>query len=357
MKTASTIILFLFLSNQIFAEVIDAKRSKLDDQTAQIRLHSIDPELNLPFTSETKRLLDVYTYSYLPGARRIVKRSNPYFSQYDHVLEKKGLPKVLKNIAIVESNMDPWTFSSRGAVGVWQLMRTTAKSHGLVIDKYVDERFDPMLASNVAFDYLKELYEEFGDWNLTLVAYNFGPSALRKAMRSCGSKEYDVLKNHLPKESVKYSSRLAAAAYLTQYYSEHLRLREPMKENVMMAGIPVYDYITFNEIAQKTGLSRQEIIEYNPAITYDYIPSNNKGYTINLPIEAMMIIISDKGWDARDIANFDYHQSQIEALLPFCSNFDINQTDQNEQEQLPGDSLSDILALRREQILRMLSLS
>ncbi len=358
LRTLILSILIIVLSTSVFAGVIDAKKNRLDDRTAQLRLDAIEPSVDLPFTRETKRLLDIYTYSYLPGARRIVERSNPYFDQYDHMLDQKGLPKVLKNIAIVESNMDPWSFSSRGAVGVWQLMRTTAKSHGLIIDRYVDERFDPLLASKVAFDYLDELHQEFEDWNLALVAYNFGPTALRKAMRHCNSEKYEIVKGELPRESTRYASRLAAAAYLNIYYQEHAKSKRNHKnDHVELAGIPVYEYITFDEIARITGLDRQDIVEYNPAVTYDYLPANSKGYTINLPSDKMMALISEKEWNARDILNFEYHKTALEKLMPYHSSFKENIPQNNDSDEDTSiEDLFPFLALRREQILQMLSL-
>ncbi len=359
LKNLSLIIIsILFCTHCSYAGIVDAKHNRLDDKTAQYRIENLEPQVVLPYTNETKRLLDIYTYSYLPGARKIVARSNNYFARYDYILSKKGLPVVLKNIAVVESNMDPWTFSSRGAVGVWQLMKSTAKAHGLIIDRYVDERFDPMRASEVAFDYLKQLYREFGDWNLALIAYNFGPSALRKTMRYCGSQEYNEIKEALPKEFKKYASRLAAAAYLSKYFSEHNNRPSGFDVDAKLASIPVYTYITFDEIATITGLKRQEIIEYNPAITYDYLPTNSKGYTINLPLKQLALLITTREWDMNHIAHLDYHREDLERLLPFYSspiNSKHDSTDKSEEENQKS-SISSYLALRREQILKMLSL-
>ena len=244
-------ILLITVSISVRADLVDGSRSRLDLSSAEIRISALSDEVYLPLTKETKRLLDVYTYSYLPGARRIVNRSKVYYPIYDYLLEQRGLPDVMKNIGIVESNLDPWTFSRRGAVGVWQLMKRTSRSHGLIIDGYVDERFDPVKSSVVAFDYLKELYAEFQDWNMTLVAYNFGPTALRKAIRYCGSSEYEIIKEALPRESVRYASRLAAASYLTEYHREHNILADWSQEDFHLASMAVYDYITFNEKYKK----------------------------------------------------------------------------------------------------------
>lgn len=353
--------ILIFLCQLVLAETFDAQKNRLDRESAQTRLAQIGDDVFLPFTSETERLLDVYTYSYIPGARRIVERTEVYFPQYDYKLNQLGLPKVLKNLAVVESNMDPWTFSSRGAAGPWQIMKYTARAHGLNMDRYVDERFDPVMASQVAFDYLKELHTEFENWDLTLVAYNYGPTALRKAMKYCDSRDLEVLREALPKESMRYASRLAAAAYLNDYYAEHgirpkLRL---YKSN--LASIDVYEYITFDEIASYTGLSRQEIVELNPAVIYDYLPTNELGYTLNLPLEEMTALVTSRGWSYSDIHDLEYHIDQLERKISFYHSpySEISKDDKEEDNKSDDEDESDqddkqsAQALRREQVLHV----
>ena len=359
MKTIYPIFIFLLISSALKADVIDAnKKHRLDSEFAKQRINLIEPEIVLPFTTETKRLIDVYTFSYLPGAKRIIQRTYPYYEQYDHILIKKGLPKSLKNIAIVESNMDPWTFSNRGAVGVWQLMKNTARAKGLIIDKYVDERFDPLMAGNVAFDYLSQLHQEFQDWNLTLIAYNYGPTALRKTIRYCGSDKYEEIKEALPKESQRYASRLAAATYLNRYHKEYLQTDKSDLGELNLTGIKVYEYITFNEIAAITGLSKQTIVKHNPAITFDYLPANDKGYTIHLPLTDMVKLAHFKNWDISRISNFEFHRGNVETMISFCTQFDESQrSNEFPFNPDPLESISELMALRREQILRMLSIS
>jgi len=348
------IIAMLSYVHSAHANVIDGSKYYPDQSLAKERVLSLSDQLTLPYTDETRRLIDVYTRTYLPGAKRIIKRSQNYYPLYDHLLKERGLPSVLKNIGIVESNLDPWTFSSRGAVGVWQLMKSTARAQGLTVDKYVDERFDPVKAGTVAFNYLAELHDEFQDWNLTLVAYNFGPSALRKAIKYCGSNEYEIIKEVLPKESVKYASRLAAASYLSEYYSEHRKLESLTTPEMKLASMPIHSYISFDEIAQVTSLSIEEITEYNPAINFDYIPTNDKGYVLNLPLDKMIQLSSLKGWSMTDVYNFDFHRDQIEELLAFHLKINDDHSQPYESDN-PDHSFEDLAldGLRREQILTL----
>jgi soluble lytic murein transglycosylase-like protein len=82
-------------------------------------------------------------------------------------------PDLLLALVWVESRFCPDARSTQGALGLGQLMPTTAAALGV----------DPEVAEeNVwgAARYLRERYEEFGAWPLALAAYNAGPGAVRR---------------------------------------------------------------------------------------------------------------------------------------------------------------------------------
>lgn len=87
-------------------------------------------------------------------------------------LSARGLPDDIKYIAIIESALRENVTSAAGAAGLWQLMPDTAKRYGLVINDYVDERFDIQKSTTAALDYIQALYKKFGNWTLVAAAYN-----------------------------------------------------------------------------------------------------------------------------------------------------------------------------------------
>ena len=71
----------------------------------------------------------------------------------------------------------------------------------------------------------------------------------------------------------------------------------------------------------------------------------------------MVALISDKGWSVEDIDHFAYHQSDLENLLPFYSKYaDKESKESNDKDDENDDSYYSLLGLRREQVMRMLSL-
>uniref|UniRef100_A0A7V5XG07 Lytic transglycosylase domain-containing protein n=1 Tax=Thermodesulfobacterium geofontis TaxID=1295609 RepID=A0A7V5XG07_9BACT len=82
-------------------------------------------------------------------------------------------PALLKAVAKVESSFNPKAVSPKGALGLMQLMPTTAELVG------VNDPFDPLESLKGGAMYLKKLLEEFGDLELALAAYNAGPEKVR----------------------------------------------------------------------------------------------------------------------------------------------------------------------------------
>ena len=89
-------------------------------------------------------------------------------------------------MAIVESALKPTARSRVGATGLWQFMYQTGILYNLNVSSYVDERSDPIRATEAACKYLSTLYKIYNDWDLVLAAYNSGPGNVNKAIRRSG---------------------------------------------------------------------------------------------------------------------------------------------------------------------------
>ena len=95
-------------------------------------------------------------------------------------LEKSNLPLELSLIPYIESNYDPFSISSSGAVGLWQFMPRTGRLYKLNKSWWSEDRHDPFKSTEAAVSYLSYLYERFNqDVFLTLAAYNAGPKRVK----------------------------------------------------------------------------------------------------------------------------------------------------------------------------------
>ncbi|MEO8306497.1 MAG: lytic transglycosylase domain-containing protein [Pseudomonadota bacterium] len=85
-------------------------------------------------------------------------------------------PALLRAVIVVESGFNPRAISRRGAVGLMQLMPSTARRYGAF------NAFDPEQNIHAGASYLAALITRFGSENLELVlaAYNAGEAAVEK---------------------------------------------------------------------------------------------------------------------------------------------------------------------------------
>ena len=143
-----------------------------------------------------------------------MRRAPGILPMIESKLAEAGLPDDLKYVAVIESDLRLTPRSPAGAVGLWQFMRATARQYGLRVDRYLDERKDPIRSTDAALRHLADLHEEFGDWFLALAAYNAGKKKIQNAVKDAPGKDYFDL--YLPYETRRYLPRLMAAKLVTE---------------------------------------------------------------------------------------------------------------------------------------------
>ena len=136
----------------------------------------------------------------------------------ENILEENNVPVDLYYLGFIESGFNFRAKSSAKAVGVWQFMKSTGKLYGLGVDNYVDERKDPIRATEAAARHLRDLYHEFKSWYLAMAAYNAGTGRIRSAVRRGRSNDFWELveKKVLPRETMEYVPKFMAARYIAE---------------------------------------------------------------------------------------------------------------------------------------------
>ncbi|MEG2666999.1 MAG: lytic transglycosylase domain-containing protein, partial [Bacteroidales bacterium] len=178
--------------------------------------------VKLPFNDKVRNYIDVYVNKRRKQVNVMLALSQYYFPIFEDALLTNGVPTELKYLAIIESALNPKAMSRMGASGLWQFMYQTGRMYDLKITTKVDERYDPVKASNAAARYLKDLYNSFGDWTLAIAAYNCGPGNVNKAIRKAkGKTDFWEIYPFLPKETRGYVPAFIGATYVMNYYKEH----------------------------------------------------------------------------------------------------------------------------------------
>jgi len=261
---------------------------ELSDQELESRILAVTNLLEPKFTSEVKGFLRVYLTSRPEWTEILLGRTAIYFPIFERKIEDKGLPNDLKFVSIIESALRTGARSRVGAQGLWQFMPGTAKENQLVIDKSIDEREDPYRATDAALEYLTELYDRYKDWALAIAAYNSGPGRVNQAIAISGTRNFWKLRNYLPKETRNYVPAFLAAAYMMKYYSEYyLTPAFPRLDFQITKSVRIYNELSFNKIAELTGISLEDIRFLNTSYRKDRVPENTIGYTLMLPARVM----------------------------------------------------------------------
>ncbi|RTZ02232.1 LysM peptidoglycan-binding domain-containing protein [Flavobacterium sp. RSP49] len=254
-----------------------------------------------PFNIEYNQGLENIIKSFLKYRKksfeRLMATSEYYFPMFEEALAKQNVPLEIKYLAVVESALNPKAVSKMGATGLWQFMYQTGKQYGLKIDSYVDERSDPLKASEAAAQYMTNMYKIFGDWDLVLASYNSGPGNVSKAIRrSGGQQNYWNIRKNLPRETQGYVPAFLATMYLYEYHKEHgiVPQRATIK-HFTTDTILIKKQITFKQISDLLDVPVVQLQVLNPSYKLDIIPFyHDQNHYLRLPQEKIAVFASNE---------------------------------------------------------------
>ena len=202
-------------------------------------------------------------------------------------LRSRKMPEELIYLAMIESGFSPTATSSVNAAGVWQFMGSTALHYGLAVDYWVDERRDPIRATDAALDYLQELHADFGSWYLAAAAYNAGPGRVARAIRrhGAGNLEDDALyweiSDHLPVETREYVPKLLAATLLARQADQFgFEVEKSLPYLFDQVLVPGGTHLL--DVAVALDVPHSLIRELNPHLVRGMTPPN-RAYMVRVP--------------------------------------------------------------------------
>jgi membrane-bound lytic murein transglycosylase D len=229
-------------------------------------------------------------------ARSYMERSVSRGTRYDAMLRRKfrdaGLPEDMTYLALIESSYLPSAYSRAAAVGMWQFMAPTARGIGMRVDWWVDERRDPVRATEGAIDFLTDLHDAYGSWYLAAAAYNGGPGRVSRGLRRFsdelegteGEDQFFALaeQRYLPRETKAYVPKLIAAAIVA---------KEPARYGLRIDTLPRYEYDSVDVIggaslaavATASGASLDAIKELNPHLLRGVTPPG-ESFEVRVPV-------------------------------------------------------------------------
>lgn len=278
------------------------------DSVYACRLASLPRIIPMPYNNVVRDCIDLYTERRRNLVRYMLGMADYYFPIIEEVLDKHGLPIELKYLAVVESALNPVALSRVGACGLWQFMLPTGKQYGLTINSLVDDRRDPVKATEAACAYFKDMYAIYKDWSLVMASYNCGPGNVNKAIKRSGGKTnfWDIFP-YLPKETRSYVPLFIAANYVMNYYCDHNLC--PLETNLPLATdtIHVNKMLHLQQVSEVLQVDLEQLRALNPQYKRDIVPGNTGDAVLRLPASDTYAFV-----DKED----SIYQYRVEEFLP-----------------------------------------
>ena len=231
------------------------------------------------------RELIAFTYSHSLSVL-MLKRAPKYLPQIEPILERCGIPDDFKYLMVIESNLDPRSYSSAGAAGLWQFTQATGKQYGLEINSNVDERYNIEKATVAACRYLRDAYDKYGDWLTVAASYNAGQNRITKEKaRQRQNKATDLW---LPAETSRYIFRILAAKMMftaPEQFGFDVRPEQkyrpiPCSDTIVVTR-PISDLAAF---ALRHGITYLELRTANPWLLEQQLKNQSRReYRIAIP--------------------------------------------------------------------------
>ena len=242
----------------------------------------------LVYNVHVKRFIELYAVQRRKLTSRMLGLAHVYFPLFEETLDKYNMPLELKYLAMIESALNPLAGSRVGAKGLWQFMYATGKLYGLNSNTLVEDRYDPIKATDAACRCMLDLYNKYKDWFLVLAAYNAGPGNVNKAIvRAGGVMDYWAIWPYLPRETQSYVPSFIAVNYVVSYAAEHNLY--PLNPGLLMTGtdtVWVRDVLSFAQLNETIEVPMEDLRTFNPQYVKEIIPATDTTpFVLRLPTQ------------------------------------------------------------------------
>lgn len=257
-------------------------------RTASAGVDYTDFELPVEYNERVQDFVELYSVRRRTVFTTWLGRMERYREYIEQRLAALGMPRELIYVPLIESAYEANVASQMSAVGLWQFMKGTARSEGLEVSEYVDERRDPFRSTDAALQHLNKLYNQFDSWYLAFAAYNSGSGRIVRLLKERGiAKEdaaYWALRDALPRETRDYVPMLLGAAIVGENAAS-FGLAPKASAPVRFDEVTVPGATDLKAIARAAKVPLAEIKELNPQFIKAITPPGRRA-RVRLPVGA-----------------------------------------------------------------------
>ncbi|PID37842.1 MAG: hypothetical protein CR966_00220 [Pseudomonadales bacterium] len=207
---------------------------------------------------------------------KMTARASRYLYYTVSEAERRGIPLEFALLPIIESSYDPSVTSKAKAAGIWQFIPSTGRMYGLKQTSDYDARRDVIKSTEAAYSYLASLYNQFGDWELALAAYNAGPTRVQRAINANRKqgKPTDFWSLDLPKETMNYVPRFLAVNEIVSNPTAHNLYLPAIANKQHLHSIPVAVGVKLSDVAIVSGVPLMELQNLNAGMLSGKVERN-----------------------------------------------------------------------------------
>ncbi len=225
-------------------------------------------------------------------ARAWARKSGRYTPALKAEFAKQGLPTDLVWLSLIESGHNPTIQSPAGAAGLWQFIPESGRMYGLTVDRWVDERLDPLRSTQAAAAFLSDLYQRFGSWELAMASYNMGYGGMSRAVRKYNTNDFWELSRHeagVPWETTLYVPKIMAIAIVMNnkkaFGLEGIKPDEPVSFDTVRAAPGT----SLSRVAAAAEVALPDIESINPHLLASRVPPDSdrrraKTWPVRVPL-------------------------------------------------------------------------
>ncbi len=252
----------------------------LEEITKDYNKVNLTMKIDLTEKTEVKKWLHYYQKRAYRSVYRHLQEGKQYIPVIKQIFEKYGIPDDFIFLPIIESRFYIKAKSPAGAAGLWQFMPATGRMYGLRIDKWVDERFDPIKSTEAAAQYLQDLYKIFDDWMLALASYNTGEGAIIRKINKYGGTNFWDINDYLSKETRNYVPSFLAVEKVVKdiLKAEHFNYNDISFEEVT-----VNHPVSIKYLSEILDIPYKKLKKLNPHLKHGITPPNTSEYHVYVP--------------------------------------------------------------------------
>src|SRR5437867_8563507 len=282
---------------------------------------TVDFDVPIVRTPKVDKHVLIFTFNIRDHFELWLQRFERHRPMIKQVFAEFNLPADLIFLSLVESGFSTNAVSRAKAVGPWQFIKATAKTYGLRVDNWIDERRDPVKSTLAAAQYLRDLYHLFGSWPLAMAAYNAGERKVGRALARAHADDYwDLTDTKLIKRETK--------EYVPRFLAATLIAKDPSRYGFLINPQPPVEYeeavltrpIHLRVAAKAAGVTYQELKALNPELRKEITPPD-PAYRLKVPAGSMDLLLSNLATypDWKHIQATRYRVRHGETLLHFAT--------------------------------------